>query len=124
MPVFVQTIHAVLTFPKVWQSPMTGEEQPVYDELYTSDAWNEAQEEVLKQRRTDGCKLERVIAGLMLWSDLTHLAQFGRASAWPIYLFFGNLSKYARDSADGQACHPIAFIPPVSVSATIILLNR
>ncbi|KAF8427567.1 hypothetical protein L210DRAFT_3652625 [Boletus edulis BED1] len=49
--------------------------------------------------------------GLMLWSDSTHLATFGHASAWPIYLLFGNLSKYARTRPEGGACHPIAFIP-------------
>ena len=82
-------------FKWVWKSPVTGREQRVYDELYASDAWNEAHDEIMKQRREDGCKLERVVAGLMFWSDSTRLAQFGHASAWPIYLFFGNLSKYA-----------------------------
>ena len=82
-------------FKRLWKSPLTGREQRVYDELYASDAWNQAHDEIMKQRRGDGCKLERVVAGLMLWSDSTQLAQFGHASAWPIYLFFGNLSKYA-----------------------------
>lgn len=49
-----------------------------------------------------------------MWSDLTHLAQFGHMTAWPIYMFFGNLSKYARHTPDSGACHPIAFIPEVS----------
>ena len=92
-----------------------GEEQIMYDELYMTDAWNEAQDEIQKHRWTDGCKLERVIAGIMLWSDSTQLAQFSHASAWPIYLFFGNLSKYACQAADTQVCHPIAFILPVSI---------
>ena len=73
---------------------MTGQEQCLYDELYTSDAWNEAHDALQKQRCNDGCKLERVIAGLMFWSDATHLTQFGSASTWPVYLFFGNQSKY------------------------------
>ena len=47
------------------------------------------------KRQDGGCNLERVIAGLMFWSDATYLAQFGNASAWPVYLFFGNQSKYA-----------------------------
>jgi hypothetical protein len=81
-------------FKRVWKSP-SGQEQRVYDELYTSDAWITAHDKIQKQRRDDGCKLKRVIAGLMLWSDATHLAQFGTASAWPVYLFFGNQSKYA-----------------------------
>ena len=100
-------------FKKLWQSPVTGREQRVYDEVYTSDAWIQAQDEIMKQRRSNGCKLERVVAGLMFWSDSTRLAQFGHASAWPIYLFFGNLSKYARADLQSGCCHPIAFIPSV-----------
>ena len=87
-------------FPKVWKCPQTGKEHQVYDELYTSDAWNEAQDEIMKHNRTDGCKLERVIAGLMIWSDSTWLAQFSHASAWPIYLSFWNLSKYAQNTPE------------------------
>ena len=84
------------------------------DELYMTDAWNMAQDEIQKQRRTDDCQLERVIAGIMLWSDSMQLAQFSHASAWPVYLFFWNLFKYVRHTADTQTCHPIAFILPVS----------
>ena len=100
-------------FKRFWQSPVTGDEQRLYDELYTSDTWNEEHDELQKQRRGDECKLERVIAGLMFWSDATHLAQFGSASAWPVYLFFGNQSKYLRSCPTSGACHPIAFLPTV-----------
>ena len=79
-----------------------------------SDAWITAHDDLQKQQRDDGCTLERVIAGLMFWSDATHLAQFGHASAWPVYLFFGNQSKYVRGQPNSGACHPIAFIPTVS----------
>jgi len=59
----------------------------------------------------------------MFWSDSTQLAQFGHAKAWPIYLFFGNLSKYRRASAVLGPCHPVGFIPPVSFY-TIVLSSR
>lgn len=101
-------------FKRFWMSPETGREQRLYDELYTSDAWIKAHDDLQKQKRSDGCKLERVIAGLMFWSDSTHLAQFGTASAWPVYLFFGNQSKYMRACPTSGACHPVAFIPTVS----------
>jgi len=110
-------------FKRIWRSPVTGHEQRLYDELYTSDAWNEAHDELQKQRRDNGCKLERVIAGLMFWSDATHLAQFGSASAWPVYLFFGNQSKYSRACPTSGACHPIAFIPTVSFEASLSLVT-
>ena len=100
-------------FKCIWKSAL-GREQRVFDELYLSDAWNKAHDEIQKQKRMDNCQLERVVAGLMFWSDSTHLAQFGHSSAWPIYLFFRNLLKYIHASPAPGVCHPIAFIPPVS----------
>ncbi|KIM54557.1 hypothetical protein SCLCIDRAFT_31001 [Scleroderma citrinum Foug A] len=37
-------------FKHIWRSPLTGCEQRVYDELYTSDAWIQAHDEIMKQR--------------------------------------------------------------------------
>jgi len=45
-------------FKRTWKSPVTGQEQRLYDELYTTDAWIQAHDDVQKQRRGDGCKLE------------------------------------------------------------------
>ena len=53
-------------FRHIWKSSLSGQEQCVYDELYTSDAWITAHDEIQKQRQDDGCKLECVVAGLML----------------------------------------------------------
>ena len=103
----------LMPFKKIWKSPVTSHEQCVYDELYISNAWNQAQDEIMKQRRDDSCKLEQVIAGLMFWSDSTQLAVFGHALARPVYLFFGNLSKYACANPQSGCCHPIAFMPSV-----------
>ena len=60
-----------------------------------------------------GCELERVIASLMFWSDSTHLASFGTASLWPVYLFFGNQTKSLRCKPHTASCHHIAYIPKV-----------
>ncbi|KAG2051821.1 hypothetical protein BDR06DRAFT_983417 [Suillus hirtellus] len=108
-------------FKHIWKSPVTGREQQLYGELYTSDAWIQAHNELQKQRREDSCKLERVIAGLMFWSDSTHLTQFGNASAWPVYLFFGNLSKYVCSDPNSGACHPVAFIPTLLDAITCFI---
>jgi len=59
--------------------------------------------------------LERIVAGLMVWSDSTHLTNFGDASMWPFYLFFANQSKYARCKPSARACHHVAYIPTVSI---------
>ena len=100
-------------FKKLWKSLVTGHEQHVYNELYTSNVWNQAQDKIMKQKRDDGCKLENMVEGLMFWSDSTHLAQFSHTSAWPIYPFFGNLFKYAQANPQLGCCHLIAFIPSV-----------
>lgn len=54
-----------------------------------------------------------MVASLMLWSDATQLANFGDASLWPIYLFFGNQSKYTCSKPTAAACHHVAYIPTV-----------
>ena len=80
----------------------------------------------MKQRREDGYKLERVVAGLMFWSDSTQLAQFGDASAWPIYLFFGNLSKYAQSKTESGCYHLITFLPSVGsfLNSTLLQMSH
>ena len=41
------------------------------------------------------------------------LTNFGTASLWPIYLFFGNQSKYMQCKSSAFAAHHIAYIPKV-----------
>jgi hypothetical protein len=90
-----------------------GEETRIFDEVYTSEAWELAHDHLQKQQPEPGCKLEKVIAGLMFWSDSTHLANFGTASVWPIYMYFANLSKYIQAKPSSGACHHLAYIPSV-----------
>ena len=68
--------------------------------------------------RVPGCNLETVIAALMLWSDSTHLANFGNAALWPVYMFIGNLSKYIRAKPTSFSAHHLAYIPKVSPAHT------
>lgn len=85
----------------------------IYDEVYTSEAFEEAHDRLQKQAPEAGCTLERVIAGLMFWSDSTHLTNFGTAKVWPLYMYFANLSKYVRAKPTSGACHHMAYIPSV-----------
>ena len=91
----------------------------MYGELYNSDEFINEHKQV--QNRSPpppddpGCKLEKVIAALMFWSDSTHLMNFGVAKLWPIYLFFGNLSKYIRSRPSSGACQHLTYIPSVRV---------
>jgi Plavaka transposase len=49
-----------------------------------------------------------IVAALMFWSDSTHLANFGTAKLWPIYLLFGNVSKYICGQPKSGACQHVA----------------
>jgi hypothetical protein len=101
-------------FKRLWKDPVDGHQERMYDELYTSDAWLEAQDDLQKLPKVSGCSLEHVIAGLMFFSDATHLANFGTAKAWPLYAYFGNLTKYLRSSPTSGSCHLVGFLPSVS----------
>lgn len=103
-------------FKRLWKDPLDDHQERVFDELYTSDSWLEAQDHLQRQPREPNCSLERVIAGLMFFSDATHLANFGTAKAWPLYLYFGNLTKYARSAPTSGACHLVGFFPSVGQS--------
>ena len=84
-----------MPFKTFWKDASTPEMVPqqVYDDLYSSDTMIEAHMKLQQQPPELGCTLEHVIASLMLWSNSTHLANFGTASLWPLYLFFGNQLK-------------------------------
>jgi hypothetical protein len=99
-------------FKRLWTS-LSGTTVRCYDEVYTSDEWIEAHDNLQKQKNEPGCKLEKVILGLMFWSDSTHLASFGTASVWPLYMYFANLSKYVRCKPSSGASHHVAYIPSV-----------
>ncbi|KIO05466.1 hypothetical protein M404DRAFT_70977, partial [Pisolithus tinctorius Marx 270] len=105
-----KTFH-LWPFEQIWHDPITGKVQQAFGELYTLDSWTNAHAVLQKQALEPGCKLERVIPGLMFFSDATHLATFGNAKAWPLYLYFGNISKYAHAMPNSGACHLVAFFP-------------
>lgn len=102
------------------KSPVTGEDERIFCEVYDSDAFAEAHEDVQRHGRLPpddpDCKREKVVAALMFWSDSTHLTDFGTAKIWPIYLLFGNVSKYIRMRPTSGACHHLAYIPSVRIS--------
>jgi Plavaka transposase len=84
--------------------------QRVWGDLFCSQAWLDEHRAL---PREPGCQLERVVAPLMFWSDSTHLANFGTAKLWPIYMFFGSQNKYTRSKPSSHLCHHLAYIPSV-----------
>ena len=108
-------------FKSFWKSSTTLPAQRVHDEIYSSDAMIEAHLKLQQSPPEPGCELERVVASLMFWSDSTHLANFGTASLWPLYLFFGNQSKYLRCKPRTASCHHVAYIPKVRIMFSFFL---
>lgn len=103
-----------LTPFKVFRKLPNGEDKErVYSEMYDSDAFLDEHDRVQHAPIDDpSCKRERVVAALMFWSDATHVAAFGTAKIWPIYMAFGNLSKYVRCQPNSKAMKHVAYIPP------------
>jgi hypothetical protein len=96
----------------------TASEIRVFSEIYNSDAFIKEHDNVRLRGALPpdslNCKLEKVVLALMFWSDSTHLANFGTAKLWPVYMLFGNLSKYIRSKPSAGAEHHVAYIPSVS----------
>ena len=88
----------------------------VHGELYTSPAFIDAHTSLQDMPPEEDCSLERCIVALMFSSDATHLTSFGDAKLWPLYLFFGNESKYRRCKPSCRLGHHIAYFQPVCPS--------
>ena len=98
---------------EVWQPPYhDAPPEQVWGELYSSDAFLNSERDLINAHLDSlhPC----VLAAFMIWSDSTHLAQFGQAKAWPIYAYFGNQSKYARCKPSTHSSQVVGYIPPVS----------
>lgn len=108
------TFH-LTPFDQYWTTS-DGRQIRIYSEAYTSLQMVSAHKEVNRLPRAADDDYERVIIPLMVWSDATQLANFGDASLWPVYLYFGNQSKYIRGKPTSRACHHVAYIPSVSCS--------
>jgi hypothetical protein len=114
----VQGYHWV---PFKWHHQSPEGEERVYSDIYNSDAMLEedAKIQALPRNPEDGPDTEVVMGAILLWSDSTHLTSFGSASLWPIYLFFGNVSKYTRGKPSALAAHHLAYVPSVSVRSAL-----
>ncbi|KAF7293438.1 hypothetical protein MIND_01121200 [Mycena indigotica] len=72
--------------------------EEVFGEIYTSAAMLEAYHSIPQPPppQSPDDPIESIVVALMEWSNATHLAQFGTASLWPCYTFFGNHPKAYR----------------------------
>lgn len=104
-------------FTEWWCPPGSAKPIRIYGEAYSSDVAVQLYEEVKGiPPPPDHPQIESVVVMLMLGSDATHLADFGTASLWPIYVLFGNMSKNDRSkTSEFAACH-LAYLPKVAHS--------
>ena len=103
----------------------TSTEFRVLSELYNSDAFMEAQREVRTNplpSESEGCTHPRVVVGAMFWSDATHLSTFSQSKVWPLYMIFGNDSKYQRGKDGSESYYHVAYFDSVSANCNELVL--
>jgi hypothetical protein len=98
-----------------WQPPGAQHPKRVHGELYTSTSFLDAHRELQDSPAEPGCELPRVILALMFWSDGTHLTSFGDAKCHPLYMCFGNESKYRRCKPSCNLTNHVAYFQKVSL---------
>ncbi|RXW19487.1 hypothetical protein EST38_g6370 [Candolleomyces aberdarensis] len=92
-----------------WRPSEEHEDVRVYGEIYTSPAFLEAYKELQQSPVEKDCSLPRYVLALMFASDATMLASFGTAKLWPLYLCFGNDSKYRRAKPSENLFEQVAY---------------
>ena len=110
-------------FELSWKPREGVPEVRVYGDLYMSPEFSRVHREIQEGPGEPGCHLQRVVAALMFWSDATQLTSFGTAKLWPLYLGFGNESKYRRCRPALGLLNHLAYFQTVSFDAFLRAYN-
>ena len=105
-------------YKQMWKPSEDEPVEQVYGEVWLSNQYLVYEDEVRKSQLNAPVNpriVETVVLPLMSYSDQTHLAQFGTASLWPMYMAFGLLSKYIRSKPSSLSWHHIIYFPSVSL---------
>ena len=106
----------ITPFKEYWKPSNNEPEERIYSETYTGDVFNEEYETLRKtSREGPNSELEPFVAGIMFYSDTTHLTSFGTACLYPMYMYIGNQSQYTRAKPSEFTAHHIAYIPKVVI---------
>jgi hypothetical protein len=106
----------ITPFKEYWKPSKDEPEERIYSETFTADVFNEEYERLrTTSREAPNSELEPFIAGIMFYSDTTHLANFGTACLYPMYMYIGNQSQYTRAKPSEFTAHHIAYIPKVFI---------
>ena len=108
--------HKFWFFPykMLWKHNQNEEPIKIQGELFSSPESIKADREVQSMPGEPGCSLSRVIMALMFWLDATQITSFGSAKIWPLYMYFGNDSKYLWCKPSSHLCEHIAYFQSVS----------
>jgi len=98
-----------------WRRPRNNCNITVHGELFTSKSFLDAHRELLESLPVPECTLPCRIVAFMFWSDATQLTSFGDAKLWPLYVFFGNQTKYRRGQPSTKLCSHVAYFQMVSM---------
>ena len=88
-------------------------EMGVHGELFTLKSFIDAHNQLQSSLPKPGCELPRHIVALMFWSNATQLTVFGDVKLWPLYMYFGNESKYTRCQPSAHLCNHVAYFQTV-----------
>lgn len=107
-------------FELLWQPFTTKPAKRIHGELYTSQEFLDVHQRLQDSPPEPGCDLPRVVVALMFWSDVTHLTSFGNAKLWPLYMAFGNESKYRRCRPSLSLFNHVAYFEKVNSLSLIV----
>lgn len=104
-------------YREYWQPSPNVPPERIFSEVYSADVFlNEAQKIRLANLTGSTPHIDTVVCAFMLYSDSTHLTNFGTSSLWPVYIYFGNISKYSRCESSSFSAYHLAYIPKVCYS--------
>jgi hypothetical protein len=103
-----------MPYQAMCKDPLTSNTYRTYGEAYESQRMHNMHAEIQKIQLDQPCTLPRCAALIMAFSDATQLANFGHATAWPICVAFGNLSKYKWCKPNTSNHYEVGYMPSVS----------
>lgn len=107
-------------FTEWWCPPRCTKPICIYGEAHSSDTAIRLYHDIKGiPPPLDHPDIQSVVVLLMLGSDSTHLASFGTASIWPIYVFFGNKSKYDTGKQSVFPAYHLAYLAKVWFTKTL-----
>jgi len=101
----------------IWELYMKWKIITIFFQVRASKLWTMLQE-------GPNAKLEPFIAGIIFYSDATHLTSFGTASLYPMYMYVGNQSQYTHAKPSEFTAHHIAYIPKVFQNLLVCSLSN